>query len=986
MKILKIIGIIGLLTAAFCAHVASAQTLGAIRKALLEDADESQLEKFFESHENFRRVDPVLLSYGLKEFHKLSKQDTPKAAAHKRIIDACLVHLILREDAGDPAAKVMRLSHGVTLGDAGQFNELLQLANSGEPYASFILADHRQYMKMTEAQERLLSKDIQRFYENAANGGVAPAMSYLLSKALQENDYPTAKRYADNLLESFAGSYYPDSIFYRVWNYAAKLLGHDGFHKDEKEAIRILELAAELNRRPEQALLYLIYTEYSDESFRNAEAAERMKAKGVAYSERDFCYYLAQAYNTGKFYKYEPFNIKIDKAKSLEYLHRAAELRHNKGAYFAALRSLDPESTLESREIPKEVFLKADLEMQKSAIKYFELCKFSGNKSFNAVPYAAIYIIGAPELRDVAKGVEILEKQIDRFDSNTPLLSLYLLHSDGKFLPRDEAKMKECEVWAEKVFKANMPVFYGRLALAYNRDAGKTSVYDSYFVEKDLEKYSKYVLLSARKGNEWIIGDTYKKLTTEKKYAELKEFLSAINAKGALHYKIKYANAAADTEYFFEIMTPLVEENRIKELEPYALSNLVDFVVLTLQNQNPKMRASAEIERMLAKIEAEFSPPDERNFLGDLYFDVFCRLNWPREIYGIETVKNEKLAFEYLVKSADLDYTNALEHLMSVFMDGADGIAPDHRKVLEYAKKYYTGKKPLPNQSIMRNLVHLRDFKTDPKFLAELLELGAGKGDIYSLLLLSVLYEDGEFVKKDETKAESYKRKIAELKESRKDDYIKALYTIAWNSLLLDSIVLGNDRIIELFSDAAEHGSDNAINSLIKIYLDKSLHFDFQKLTLDTPIVNAVKKWRAACAEAQYTEKPPYPKELSDEFFRLVTKSDETYPRGIVGELYFCFRDGICGFEKDPEKAEALRVRIKDFPEGEGAVNKFEAEMFSYDHVFLKHDWARVINIIERGGNLSEENQSALNEIKRNLEWNRELVIKLDEILEKNSR
>ena len=443
-----------------------------------------------------------------------------------------------------------------------------------------------------------------------------------------------------------------------------------------------------------------------------------------------------------------------------------------------------------------------------------------------------------------------------------------------------------------------------------------------------------------------------------------------------------FAQRAADGASFLKNITAAVADGKIKKADP---SDLAEFIAFTLQKQNPEIKDPEEIKRVVAKIESEFSADDEKESLSSLYYLVYNNLNHQREFYGTTLGKNRKLAFEYLVKSADLGHAFALENLIRGHVHGEYGIPEDCEKAIKYARKYYAESKSLPHQRLMGSVFSHQNlflnFKTDPEFLVELLEIGADAGDIFSMLLLSVLYGDGEFVKKDEAKAESYRLRLAELKDEKTEDYANALYTVAWNSLASRSIILGSGRIIEYYSQAAELGSNAAINTLLNIYLGNFYFRDLREFSPNPTILNALKKYRTARAENRSSDAVPYPKELSDEFFRLMMLGEKVYRFNLAGELYFCFRDGIGGFEKDLEKAEALKTRILDFPENEESLIKYEINMFSNRRTFIDVDNERVIKIIMESEFLSEEKRSLFEDVKRELEENREFINRINEII-----
>lgn len=179
-------------------------------------------------------------------------------------------------------------------------------------------------------------------------------------------------------------------------------------------------------------------------------------------------------------------------------------------------------------------------------------------------------------------------------------------------------------------------------------------------------------------------------------------------------------------------------------------------------------------------------------------------------------------ALEYYLKSANKNYSPAYVALGDMYAMGK-GVGPDVKKAEDYYLKAadLNDDLAIDRLSLLYLLQDGMDVETDNTEnsikTVSLFQRVADKGNAKAMYVLSLLYQNGFYVKEDNDKAVEYLKKSADM------GYPEAEYSLAY--LYLTGMYVGKDykKGIQLMTDAANKNLPDAQNNIGMLYLKGEL-------------------------------------------------------------------------------------------------------------------------------------------------------------------
>lgn len=961
-----------------CAATLLAQTCGfaqelvRAKNMLVVRADESQTALYLKLREEQDISNFFDIYYDLLELDKKAKAGGENAEKYGRILEACVKRLSERENAGDIGAKVVKLAlFRAADTSGGEYEkELLKLADAGDPKASYAVS--LLYGSLSKP-----AKTRREYERSAALGGINTLIADFLRRAVYEKNFEDLAIWIP-LIESLPKNNCKLFLKYHQYYYACDLLEGKKLPRDAKEATRILNLLSDKDFDIAQVFLYLLHTESPWPELIDADAAERAKTRALEKNAGGFHYNLAVARETGNpAYKF-PFEIKQDTAEANRLLEKAAEAGYPDAVYSLALLALNPEQKITNRNLAREQLAKATLEGQKKAIKLFENFDFDANPNYSPAIYASIYIAGAEELRDIKKGIGIMEKYAVRNAWTSPLPVLYAMTYQGETIPRDNEKMAEYVSQAEIVMD-NIGDFYNKVSGLFKKDGR----YDeSLLLKPNIDDEYHFAKLAALNGYKHAISNIAYSLLSDKKYQEAKEFLKKVGDKADIDLKLYYANLVKDADFYLSTVKDAIDKK--VPVDKYA-DALAFYLALAMKGKNKNLKDPEEISKIMEDAINSLADRDDNPRSlnpGMLHYAIYRNLKYKYEYCGMEIPQDRKLALQYLAKSAEAGYYKALREMSESIMGNIEE-AGTLEKAVEYEKKFLDMEESGTSGFISEYYTR-KALEYNPAPIIGLFEHAAAKGMPYALLKLSMICEDGKYAKKDEAKAKEYRERALKCRDEKR--LAAALSKIASESLNSESSFQKNpDRSVSLLLKAAELGSEESVFTLLRMYTGKKREIDATKLTLDIPGVAALKEGYAKDPDAPFYADGKIPAEIADEMFRLAMKSERAYSHSPIGELFLCLSKGLGGLDRDAAKADALKERFESLRIAKD-MRDAELSWLVYGGDIVKADLSAAIGILEKTPNLTKEDKWQLENIKRILEENNRLKQRLYEIMRRTEK
>ena len=979
----------------------NAQELGKLRESIINNADNSAVADYLKAKENQSASHFFDILNDLVKLDELSKKENEKASAYRNIFDTFLNRVNERAIAGDLGSKLVLTTFKQKTGGASEseIQEMIKLADEGNPLAAFaaLKMGNNKSFNILITPEKLKEYD-----DTAALGGIYEHLWYLSIRALDNSNIENCKKYIP-LLEKIPAEDFSDTAKNAISRYATMLFKGDKIQQDKKEAVRYFEFLSDKNYYYSQVLLYLLYSESDEKDFLNSENAERIKDKALKNDAGKFYFEMANARDSGKSNYANAFPVRKDKKEAIELLEKSAALKDRSGTYFAGLRKLDPNSDLARWNVSKEAYQTASLEDQKKAIDFFEMCNFDVAKNHSVIPYAAIYLIGAPELRDISKGIEILERYSNRAQWSNQLPLLYAMATKGILMDKDEARAKKYESQAEAIFD-NMNAFYLKVASIFNNDSCNVSPMFFYFIDEDSELGLQYSKLAFDKGNTDAAWRLLQEFTSKGEVDKAKEFLDKIDSEDAINLKLTYARDFKDSDYSFLVITDALKKG-------YPLRNsyeLGNYFASSLSGKN-KYITAAETEKILEDFEK--NPPEwilekytsrtqngveyKESPLSNIFVWISRYLsgryysNDGQMMYN----PNPQLAEKYSLKAIDLGSVEALASYTSFLLNEKKDI----QNAIKYAKAYMEKTNDASDIFSRNRYAFIDELKRNPQPVVELFEYGAKAESPYALLMLSSIYGDGIYVEKNPEKSTEYSNKAYACKDTKKlaDDLCNLAMDMVYSRH--SNVVQDSDKILSMLKTSSDLGSGRAGNELMQMYIyylkpqdNRYIRqiIDFDTVSIDLPIIATLKKYKKENEGKQPEDFSKLPPEITDEFFRLIMKSDKNDHHNLFLELYLAFRDGIGFIEQDSIKVQAIKEKFGDSHYFRNGDSVEENVIYAYIQggVLIEQDLLKAVEYIEKKNTLSRQDLDMLKSIKRELEQNYKIQEKVRQLLNKSMR
>jgi len=1000
---MKIRKLVGFTLAMIMLATLNAQDLGKLRGSIINDADESKVTDYLNAREKQSPSHFFDIFDDLIKIEEFSKRETNKTNSYKNILDTILKRIDERSK-DDLGSLFVLTAFNQKTGKAKDtdIQLILDFADQGNAQAAYVALKMGcdKSFKLEIAPEKL------KEYDNvAALGGIYEHLAYLAAKALERKDVDAINLYVP-LLKNILESDFSEDATLTLVRYATMLFKGDLLPEDKEKSIEIFEFL--LERKSEYAFqfLYFLYSESPDERFLNPEKAEEIKAKAIEYNAGKFYFGMARARSNGNAIFTNPFSVKVDKKEAVELLEKSALAKNRLGAYFAALRRLDPTGEPTFMGCPREAYNTASLENQKIALEYFDVALRDpyNLRGYFIMPYAAIYFIGAPELRDTAKGIEVLEKLSNRHASASPLPLLYAMATKGIFMDKDEVRAKKYADQAETVFD-NMNEFYFKVASIFENDNCNISPMYFYFIDEDSNLGLHYATIAFDKGNTDAAWRLLREFTNKGQFDKAKEFLDKIDSADALNLKMFFARDYKDTDYSFLVITDALKKGYSFKNRQYELGS---YFAASLSGKN-KYISAIEAEKILEDFEK--NPPEwilekyshrtrsgveyKESALGNIFVWIGRYLSGRYFSPDGETMypQNLQLAEKYLLKAIDLGSVEALGTYTSHLLNEKN----DMQNAIKYAKAYMKETNDASDIFSQNRYSFVEELKRNPQPVIELFEYGAKAESPYALLMLSSIYEDGIYVEKNPEKATEYTNKAYNCKDTKKlaDDLCSFAMDMVYSRFGRE--IQNPDKVLSMLKKSSSLGSGRAGDELIQIYIyslkpqnNRYMRpgINFDTITLDMPIIDALKKYKNENKGKSLENLPKLPPEITNEFFRLIMEGDGNNHTNIIAELYLSFRDGIGFIEQDTSKAHTIREKFSNSYYFRNGDSVEENIIYTYIQggTLIEQDLLKAVGFIEKKNTLSGEDLNMLKNIKIELEQNHKISEKIRKLLDKSMR
>lgn len=320
-----------------------------------------------------------------------------------------------------------------------------------------------------------------------------------------------------------------------------------------------------------------------------------------------------------------------------------------------------------------------------------------------------------------------------------------------------------------------------------------------------------------------------------------------------------------------------------------------------------------------------------------------------------------KKALDYYIKSALKNYSPAYVALGDMYATGK-GVEPDASK----AEDYYLKAADLNDDVAIDRLALLYllqdgtevendDTKNSIKTV-QLFQRVADKGNPKAMYVLSLLYQNGFYVKTDNDKAIEYLKKSAAL------NYPEAEYSLAYLYLAGISVEKDYKKGVELMTKAASNGYPDAQNNIGMLYL---------KGEIVPKDLKRAKSWleRAASngsAMASYNLGVVYEAGLGvtidpNKSGSLYLKSAETGYLPAFAKVVEMYATGSKGVSKNNEKAREWLDKAIEQDDGDAVLMKANA-YYQGNYGYAK-DLAKAKSWLEKAKELGNPNASKLEEV-----------------------
>ncbi len=474
------------------------------------------------------------------------------------------------------------------------------------------------------------------------------------------------------------------------------------YKKNKKEEInKILDEIIATNNSKEIFKIAI----YLKKRYKFIDALKLYNAGFLLDTTNNNAYYeVSQIYNKGSFKE----NLKQDKAKSLEYLKKAANNNHIK----ASIDLL--------REYTKD---------QNHIDEYFNLVKKLKQTNDGKIALAEYYYSNNKK----AKANEILEKLAKKGDEEAILNLALRIPSNYKFNPEEFNLTKK---WQKYIFESNNISLKNQFE---EKLISSDYFYNNYYYEiiekKAFEKKDIILLRKLYNHNKYQREElSFKYLQEATKYGDVKS--SLILAK-------EYLKSKEDTNIYkgLSIYEKLSQKDDIKATKelarfyrnpPYEKEKFKDYKKSIEYYEKASNLGDIQSIRKLLELflcgECE-SKKFIDNKKAKFYLEKLIKSNNKRDLYNIGWLYNFKekdllKAKEYYEKAGELGYSIAYYNLAWLYYKNK-AIEINYKKALEYLKK------------------------------------GVELNDTDSINLLGLFYEKGYGVEKDIKTAVSYYKKIA---------------------------------------------------------------------------------------------------------------------------------------------------------------------------------------------------------------------------------